>query len=72
MTLLELPNLIIREILLLLPPKTLHNCRQVNKKFNEKIINLIWSTKYGRKRLIRRVQKNWANKTYNIFYDPYR
>ena len=72
MSIFKIPDTILRDILLMLPAKTLHNCRQVSSEFNNKVIQLIWTTKYCRKILRKRIQKNWLEKKYKIFYEDIR
>ena len=55
-----IPTEIQVNIFLLLPSESLHECRQVCREWNNIIMDKIWNSKDGRKRLQNRLERNWG------------
>ena len=60
MNVLGLPDLVVVDIFIQLPGKSLHRCRQVCKAWNIFILENIWNYKYARDILEKRLHKNWT------------
>ena len=72
----DLPANILYQVLILLPPTSLHNCRQVNKKLNDFIKEHIWRSNGSLRLLNQRLDNNWKKKlahesthTYNLDFE---
>jgi len=55
----NLPELIRLEIFLLLDGGSLHNCRQVSSRWNKGILDEVWGTQSGRKKLRQKLKHQW-------------
>ena len=60
---LSLPDLIFCDIMMMVgleSLESLHRCRQVCSKWNEKILKDIWESKKNRKIMKERIQRSWG------------
>ena len=58
-----LPDLIFSDIMMMVGLESLdslHRCRQVCSKWNEKILKDIWESKRNRKIMKERIQRSWG------------
>ena len=64
-----LPDLIFSDIMMMVgleSLESLHRCRQVCSKWNEKILRDIWESQSRRKIMKERIEKNWGSH-YELF-----
>lgn len=72
MKFLQLPDVILLNILKILPGKDLHRCRRVSKLFNKKILELIWSSKYIKSQISNKIEQNWNRSNYEVTEEKHR
>lgn len=70
--LLFLPDVVLTEILKYLPGKSLHVCRQVHSRLNQKIKELIWANKKILLEFEDRLESNWVSQNHSFSSKDYR
>ena len=60
------------EIILLLPPESIHICRQLSKEFNNKILELVWKTALVRKKFEKKLEHNWRTQNFKLKTKEFR
>ena len=61
---LKLPEMILSDIMMMVgleSLESLHRCRQVCSKWNEKILQDIWESRSKKKIMIERIERSWGS-----------